>query len=210
MKKLIPKIIFIVLIVAVVVGGKSVIDHKTYDYRADVKKSLDNYFINGDVKSLNKIVSLLNEYADDEEYRKNVQSYSADIVGSWFVYIDNKYFCSTTNRNSCTVQYIELDSLFKKLEELYNCKADDGYTIIVPSVYNSLKKQTQEKLVGLNKAISSAIAKDPQDIEQIRLRKCQITNECERCYEGACTCYYTDSSTKVREELQCWGKAQKQ
>ena len=35
-----------------------------------------------------------------------------------------------------------------------------------------------------------------------------LTNECERCYEGACTCYYTDSNTKVREELQCWGKSQ--
>ncbi len=209
MKKLIPKLIFIVLIVAVVVGGKIVIDHKTYDYRTDVKKSLTEYFINGDVKSLDSIVSLLNDYVDDDEYRKNVQTYSADIVGSWFVYIDNKYYCSTTNRNSCTAQYAELDALSKKLEALYGYKADDGYTIIVPSSYNSLKKQTQEKLSGISKAIASNTARDPQDIEQIRQRKCQLTNECERCYEGSCTCYYTDASTKVREELTCWGKVQK-
>jgi hypothetical protein len=209
MKKLIPKLIFIVLIVAVVVGGKYVIDLKTYNYRDDVKKSLTEYFIKGDVKSLDSIVDLLNKYVDDEEYRKNVQTYSADIVGSWFVYVDNKYNCSTANKNSCTAQYSELDALFKKLETLYNCKADDGYTIIVPSSYNSLKKQTLEKLAGITKAMSSSTARDPQDIEQLRLRKCQLTNECERCYEGACTCYYTDSSTKVREELQCWGKAQK-
>ena len=209
MKKLIPKIIFIILIVAVVVGGKYVIDHKTYDYRTEVKKSLTDYFINGNTQSLNGIVNLLNEYVDDEEYRKNVQTYSADIVGSWFVYIDNKYFCSTSNKNSCTAQYNELSNLAKKLEDLYNCKADDGYTIIVPSSYNSLKKQAEEKLAGLNRAMSSTTARDPQDIEQLRLRKCQLTNECERCYEGACTCYYTDASTKVREELQCWGKAQK-
>ena len=209
MKKLIPKLIFIVLIAAVIVGGKTVIDHKTHDYRTDVKKSLTEYFISGDVKSLDSIVNLLNEYVDDETYRKNVQTYSADIVGSWFVYIDNKYYCSTTNRNSCTAQYAELDALSKKLETLYERKADDGYTIIVPSSYNSLKKQAQEKLSGLTKAISSSTARDPQDIEQLRQRKCQLTNECERCYEGACTCYYTDASTKVREELTCWGKAQK-
>ena len=208
MKKLIPKIIFIVLIVAVVFGGKSVIDYKTYDYRADVKKSLTSYFINGDVKSLDKIVGLLNEYADDEEYRKNVQVYSADIVSSWFVYTDKKYYCSTANKNSCVSQYAELDKLSKKLEELYNCKADDGYTIIVPSSYNSIKKQVQEKISVLTKAISAASSRDPQDIEQVRKTKCQVTNECERCYEGACTCYYTDSNTKVREELRCWGKSQ--
>ncbi|MBE6145931.1 MAG: hypothetical protein E7171_04840 [Firmicutes bacterium] len=209
MKKLIPKLIFIVLIVAVVFGGKYVIDHKTHDYRTDVKKSLTDYFINGNVSSLDSIVDLLNEYVDDEEYRKNVQTYSADIVGSWFVYIDNKYYCSTSNKNSCTAQHAELTTLSNKLEELYKVKADDGYTIIVPSSYNSLKKQTEEKLAGLNRAMTSTTARDPQDIEQIRQRKCQLTNECERCYEGACTCYYTDSSTKVREELQCWGKAQK-
>ena len=144
-----------------------------------------------------------------KEYRKNVQTYSADIVGSWFVYIDNKYYCSTSNKNSCTAQHAELTTLSNKLEELYKVKADDGYTIIVPSSYNSLKKQTEEKLAGLNRAMTSTTARDPQDIEQIRQRKCQLTNECDRCYEGACTCYYTDSSTKVREELQGWGKAQK-
>ena len=69
MKKLIPKLIFIVLIVVVVFGGKYVIDHKTYNYRDDVKKSLTEYFISGDVKSLDSIVDLLNKYVDDEEYR---------------------------------------------------------------------------------------------------------------------------------------------
>ncbi len=209
MKKLIPKIIFIVLIVAVVMGGKYVIDHKTFDYREVVNDSLTNYFINGDIKVLDDVVGLLNDYVDDDTYRKNVQNYSADIVGSWFVYIDNKYTCSTQNKNSCVAQYNELQILSTKLEQLYGRKADDGYTIIVPSSYNSLKKQSEEKLFALQKALSSSSARDPQDIEQIRIRKCQLTNECERCYEGACTCYYTDAATKVREELSCWGKANK-
>ena len=209
MKKLIPKLIFIALVVAVIFGGKYFIDIKTFNYRDVVKTSLTDYFINGDVNALEDIVDLLNKYVDDEEYRKSVQSYSADIVGSWFVYTDNKYLCSSQNKNSCVVQYSELMNLTTKLEELYKCKADDGYTIIVPSSYNSLKKQTEEKVFSLQKAINNTNAKDPQNIEQIRLRKCQLTNECDRCYEGACTCYYTDSSTKVREELQCWGKADK-
>lgn len=190
-------------------GGKYVIDFKTFDYRKVVNDSLTNYFINGDAKALDGIVDLLNDHGDDEEYRKNVQSFSADIVGSWFVYIDNKYICSTLNKNSCAAQYNEFVTLSSKLEELYGHKADDGYTIIVPSSYNSLKKQSDEKLQALTKALSSSGARDPQDIEQIRLRKCSLTNECERCYEGACTCYYTDSSTKLREELSCWGKAKK-
>lgn len=209
MKNLIPKLIFIVLIVAVVVGGKYVIDHKTFDYRETVNDSLTDYFINGDAKSLDKIVDLLNEYADDENYRKNVQSYSADIVGSWFVYTDSKYACSISNKNSCMAQYTELLQLSNKLQELYKCKADDGYTIIVPSSYNSLLKQSQDKITTIQKAMASNGARDPQNIEQIRLRKCQLTNECERCYEGACTCYYTDNTTKVREELTCWGKVTK-
>ncbi len=209
MKKLIPKIIFFALIAAIIVGGKYVIDQKTYDYRTDVKESLTEYFIKGDVSSLDKIVDLLNKYVDDEEYRKNVQSYSADIVGSWFVYMDNKYYCSMANKNSCISQYTELMTLSSKLEELYKKKADDGYTIIVPSSYNNLKKQVEEKVFSLSKAISSNGARDPQNIEQIRLKKCQLTNECERCYEGSCTCFYTDSATKVREELQCWGKNNK-
>ena len=209
MKKTIPKIIFFVLIAAVIVGGKHVIDHKTYNYRDEVNDSLTEYFIKGNSSSLNNIVDILNEYVDDEEYRKNVQSYSANIVGSWFVYIDNKYYCSMANKNSCVAQRDELVILNNKLEDLYNLKADDGYTIIVPSSYNTLKKQVEEKISALEKAISTNGARDPQNIEQIRVRKCQLTTECERCYEGSCTCYYTDSSTKVREELTCWGKSNK-
>ena len=33
-----------------------------------------------------------------------------------------------------------------------------------------------------------------------------MTTECESCREGTCVCYYTDSSTKVREELVCYNK----
>ena len=91
MKKILPKLLFLGLVVAIVLVGKHWIDVKTYDYRDEVNKSLTNYFINGNTKELNPIIDLLNEYQDDEEYRKEVQSYSAQIVGNWFVYIDNKY-----------------------------------------------------------------------------------------------------------------------
>ena len=107
------------------------------------------------------------------------------------------------------VQYKELMDLSNKLEELYKLKADDGYTIVVPSSYNNLKKQVEKKVYALSNAMASNGSRDPQDIEQIRLKKCQLTNECERCYEGACVCYYTDNTTKIREELNCWGKTNK-
>ena len=160
-------------------------------------------------KYLDKMGIVWHDASDDEEYRKNVQSYSADIVGSWFVYMDNKYYCSLSNRNSCAAQYNELMDLSNKLEELYKLKADDGYTIVVPSSYNNLKKQVEKKVYALSNAMASNGSRDPQDIEQIRLKKCQLTNECERCYEGACVCYYTDNTTKIREELHCWGKSNK-
>ena len=209
MKKLIPKVIFFILIAAIIVGGKYFIDNKTYNFRDEVKSSLTDYFIKGDINSLDNIVDLLNKYADDEEYRKNVQNYSADIVGSWFVYVDNKYNCSLSNKNSCIVQFNELTTLSKKFDELYKLKASDGYTIVVPSAYNSLKKEVDKKLYNLSNIMASNGIRDPQDIEQIRLNKCRLTNECERCYDGACTCYYTDNTTKVREELLCWGKSNK-
>ena len=209
MKKLIPKVIFFILIAAIIVGGKYFIDNKTYNFREEVKDSLTEYFIKGDINSLDNIVDLLNKYADDEEYRKNVQNYSANIVGSWFVYVDSKYNCNIYNKNSCIVQFNELSTLSKKFDELYKLKANDGYTIVVPSAYNSLKKEVDKKLYNLSNIMASNGIRDPQDIEQIRLNKCRLTNECERCYEGACTCYYTDNTTKVREELLCWGKSTK-
>ena len=206
MKKILPKLLFLGLVVAIVLVGKHWIDVKTYDYRDEVNKSLTNYFINGNTKELNPIIDLLNEYQDDEEYRKEVQSYSAQIVGNWFVYIDNKYVCTLSNKNSCTVQFTEFVALLTKLETLYKCKAQDGYTIIVPSTYNSLKEQTTEKITLLQKAVANSNAKNPSNIEQIRVKKCQLATECENCRNDACVCYYTDSKTNTREKLTCWGK----
>lgn len=210
MKKLIPKLIFILLIAAVIMGGKYVIDHKTYDYRDDVSKSLTKFFISGETEDLKPIVTLLNTHVEDEEYRKDVQSYSADIVASWFVYLDNKYHCSLGNKNSCVAQFKEFTLLQTRLDALYEFKAEDGYTIIVPSSYNNLKEESSDKLVALTNVINSTSARDPQNIEQIRTKKCTLTNECESCREGACTCYYTNPDTKLRETLTCYGKTQQQ
>jgi len=206
MKQVLPKIIFLILVIGLIFGGKYVIDHKTYDYRKEVTDSLTKYFINGDTEDLEPIVKLLNTYVEDEEYRKDVQVYSADFIGSWFLYIDGKYYCSLGNKNSCVAQYKELDSLNKRLTALYEYKADDGYTIIVPSAYNNLTNEAASKLTALNNIINSSSARDPQNIEQIRTKKCQLTNECENCREGMCTCYYTDSDSKTRETLTCYGK----
>lgn len=206
MKKLIPKLIFIALFAAIMVGGKYVIDHKTYNFRDDVTEGLTKFFISGDTEDLEKIVGLLNTYVDDEEYRKSVQTYSADIVGSWFVYIDNKYYCSLSNKNSCVAQHDQFVALQEKLDILYEFKADDGYTIIVPSSYNNLKQEVGDKIVALTNVINSTSARDPQTIEQIRIKKCSLTNDCESCREGTCTCYYNNPDTGLRETLVCYNK----
>ncbi len=206
MKKMIPKIILLLIVVAIILGGKYFIDYKTYDYREAVNDSLTEYFITGDTDDLKPIIKILDEHADDEKYRKDLQSFSGDFVGSWFVYIDSKYECSLGNKNSCAAQHVELTELQKRLTALYECEADDNYTIIVPSVYNSLNDQATQKITAISNILNSPSAKDAPTIEETRIRKCSMTTECESCREGTCVCYYTDSSTKVREELVCYNK----
>ena len=93
MKKFLPKLIFIICLVGVIIGGKKYIEYKTEDYTEVVSKGISKYFVTGDTKELKPIIKLLEKYEKDEVIRKDIQEYSLDIVGSLYLYLDNKYFC---------------------------------------------------------------------------------------------------------------------
>ena len=203
MKKALPKILFIVVLVGVILGGKKLIEFKTEDYRETVTTSLTEFFISGDTSKLEPIIEILEKYEDDDEKRKEIQDYSLDIVGSWYLYLDNKYYCDNKNLNSCKAQLEEFNTLNDKLNKLYETKCEDGFTIIIPSSYTNLKNQGDVKVAGLQKIIDLPSATNPQDSETIRKTKCATATDCSSCKSNICSCYYTDENNN-RETVSCY------
>lgn len=206
MKKALPKILFILLLVGIILGGKKFIDFKTTPYTETVSDSLTKYFVSGDVAELDPIIELLEKYENEDEKRKEIQNYSLDIVGSWYTYLDNKYYCDNINLNSCIAQLAEFKVLNEKLTNLYETKCEDGFTIIIPSSYTNLNKQGATKVAGLEKVVNNPGSISPQNSEKIRLTKCATAVECESCRDNLCTCYYVDKETKDREAVTCFVK----
>ncbi len=209
MKKALPKILFVLLIVGVILGGKKIIDYKTQDYSATVTDSLTKYFVSGDIQKLAPVIELLEKYENEPEIRKEIQSYSLDIVGSWYTYLDNKYFCNNVNLNSCIAQLAEFKVLNTKLTNLYETKCEDGFTIIIPSSYTNLSKQGAVKVQDIERVVNNPGAISPDDSEKIRIKKCATAVECDSCRDNVCTCYYVDSVTKDKEPVKCFVKQER-
>lgn len=205
MKKALPKILFILLIVGIIFGGKKIIDYKTFDYKDIVTEGLSKYFVSGDVTELKPVIELLEKYVNEEEKRKEIQNFSLEIVASWYTYLDNKYYCDNINLNSCISQLAEFKVLNSKLTNLYSTKCEDGFTIILPSKYTNLSKEGANKVVNLEKAVNNPGAISPQDSEKIRITKCAtvVPTDCESCRDGLCLCYYVNPQTKDREPVKC-------
>lgn len=203
MKKALPIILIILLIIGIIFGGKKIIDFKTSDYTEIVTNSLTKYYVSGNVSELEPVIELLEEYKKEDDKRKEIQNYSLDIVGSWFTYLDNKYYCDNINLNSCIAQLAEFKVLNEKLTNLYETKCDDGFTIIIPSSYTNLNKQGATKVAGLEKVVNNPGSVSPQNSEKIRLTKCATAVDCGSCRENLCTCYYVNSDTKDREAVTC-------
>ena len=203
MKKFLPKLIFIICLVGVIIGGKKYIEYKTENYTEVVSKGISKYFVTGDTKELKPIIKLLEKYEKDEVIRKDIQEYSLDIVGSLYLYLDNKYFCDKNNLNSCMAQLDEFKILNQKLFNLYETKCDDGFTIIIPSSYTNLKNQGASKVASLEKVIGLASATSPQDSEEIRKTKCATATDCSNCRDNLCTCSYVDED-KNKESITCY------
>ncbi len=203
MKKVIFRIVIILVIVGAIFGGKKYIDQRTYSYKTEINDALTNYFVKDDDTSLNNILNVLDKNKRNDAKRTEIQNYSYQVVGSWFTYMDQKYACDDTtyraNKNSCIDQLSEFQKLKDKLEQLYNYKSKEGYTIILPSYYNSLLSQSQKRIADLEKKVKNS--RNPQSAEEERLEKCNKATECENCRDGICTCYYTANG--VREGLTC-------
>lgn len=202
MKKKFFGLFFIVFIVVLVIVGKNIIDNKTFKYESILEESLSSYMISGDTEVLNPVIELLNKYSNDEEIKKGIQSYSYSFLGSWYTYLDGKFLCDKNNLNSCKLQLSQFEDLNVRLQNLYNLKSDDGYSIIVTSAYSNLSSEGKKKIEGLKKIVDSPSAKDPVDVEEERQQKCAVAIDCESCRDGVCTCYYLDND-RNREELTC-------
>lgn len=202
MKKFIPKIIVVAVILAVIFGGKAFIDYKTIDYKSIVNEGISNFFISRDTNDLEPIVELLDKYANDEDIRKEMQDYSLDVVESWIVYLDSKYYCDKNNLNSCIAQLDEFESLYDSFTTLYDTKGK-SYTIIAPGDYTFYNTQIDQKIKALKKIVDSPVSSSPHDSERIRITKCATASECTSCKDNICTCIYTDVD-RSREEVQCF------
>lgn len=203
MKKTIIKIVIFVAILGAIYGAKKYIDFRTFDYKPEIKEAITNYFVNDNRDGLDDILKILDENKNNDSKRTEVQNYSYSLVGSWFTYADQEYACDDTtfrtNKNSCLVQLEEFRKLYDKLVVLYNYKSSEGYTIILPSYYNSLVSQVQKRITDIEKKANSS--RNPSTSEEQRIEKCNKATECDNCRDGICKCYYT--SNGVREELSC-------
>ena len=77
MKKHLPKLIFVAVVLAVIFGGKAFIDYKTIDYKSIVNNGISNFFISGNTSELEPVIELLDKYANDEEIR----NYTNELLG---------------------------------------------------------------------------------------------------------------------------------
>ncbi len=207
MKKNIGKIIFIIFIILAVFMGKKYIDNKTFDYTEIVTNSLSSYFVSGSTNELKPIIELLEKYRKDEQMVYNIQTYSFEIVGSWYLYLDDKYYCDKNNLNSCKAQLEEFKTLSTRLNDLYNYKSSNNYTIILPSAYSNLKSEGEKKITALNKIVASPSSKNPYTSEEIRQRRCESAIDCENCRDGICKCYYI-TEDKTRDSVMCVKESQ--
>lgn len=199
--KNITKIVFLGVIIALIVFGKQYIDKKTFKYEEVVDKSINEYFIYSDPTKLNDLKNLLDNYSDDESTTYDIQAYSGKVVWDWLTYIDNKYSCDRSNKNSCQVQLEEFQSLNNLINTFYNIKSKKGLTLMLKSTYSNIATQITGKITGLEKTIKSPSAKNPLDSEQVRQKKCAAVQDCSNCRDGVCTCTYIDGNRT--EEIRC-------
>ncbi len=196
------KIITLVIIIIIILGGKWFIDNKTIQYEELVNESLSSYYISGNTKELQPIIDLLEKVKKDDKLKKEIQDYSLSIVNSWYTYLESKYNCSKSDLNSCLTQVDEYTLLDSKLKNLYSLKCSDGFTIILPSAYTNLVNVGEEKIASLNKMIKSPSAKEQKNSEEIRIEKCNKATTCESCRDGLCTCTYINDN-KSSETISC-------
>lgn len=211
--KFVPKLAIFIAIIVVVLVGKKIIEVRTYDYKPEVRDSLQAFYLSKNSNDLSPITDLLDKYENNVNMREGIQDYAYSIVGSWYKYLDGKYTCDRNNKNACQIQQNEFNELNEKLKFLYAKKASvDNYTIISPSKYQSLKTEGEKKVNALNSYITDINSKEPKDSETIRKEKCARVNqeECDNCKNGICKCYYIDNSKKDgQEEITCTGIPEK-
>lgn len=209
--KAIKKLILFIVLFIIMFAGKKYIDYITVDYQSIVDEALSKYYISSDAKDLEPIADLLNKYTKNANIVKKIQNRSYEVVGNWFVYIDNKYVCDKNNANSCTPQLNEFERLNAKLEMLGTVKGG-GYFIIQPNAFESLKSEGANKVTRLAAATRNKTYTSPENSEAIYQAKCANINtsstDC-KCnnQDGICSCSISstnkDGSKKI-EDIKCY------
>jgi hypothetical protein len=209
-KKLMKKLkwlgIFLVIFI-VMFFGKRYIDFITYKYKPEINASLDKYYMSSNSEDLKPIRELLIKYKDNAKRVTEMQNYSYERIGEWFLYINKKYKCDNDNFNSCLAQLDEFKLLLDKLNLLYTIKGG-GYYIISPNQYKSLKSEAEKKISTLSAvARSRSSYKNPENSETIYQERCSTAICKDTCSNGICKCTYyikKDNGAKEPKEIECY------
>lgn len=202
MKKKIITIGVILALVAFAFFGKKYIDDRYYDYRLDIEKGIDSYFVNDDLSTLDNSIELLAKYSGNDETRRGIQNYSTDYIKRQFQYIENKYLCNIRNLSACKVLAEDLKLLLKKVDGIYSKKTDDGHTLILPSTYNQIKSEINKKITSVETVINNPNATTAPSAEDLYARNCAIASDCDNCRDGICVCYYLDNDN-IQNSIVC-------
>ena len=209
-KKLIKKLVIFLIIFSIMFGGKKYIDYITVDYKTVVNESLAKYYVSTDAQDLEPIANLLTKYQKNANIVKNIQNYSYEKVGQWFLYIDDKYVCDKENLNSCIIQLKEFKYLMAKLELLAKVKGG-GYFILQSTIYEALKAEGESKIERLTTASKNKTYTSPENADAKYQKICadvNVDNDCKcNTSDGTCTCtyYVTDAkNNKTPEEITCY------
>ena len=202
MKKKIITICIILALVAFAFFGKKYIDDRYYDYRLDIEKGIDSYFVNGDFSSLDDSIKLLDKYKNNDEVRRGIQNYSTDYIKKQFQYVQNKYLCDIRNLSACKILFEDLKLLVKKVDGVYSKKTNDGYTLMLASSYNQLKSEINKKITSVETVINNPNSTYAPSAEDLYERNCAIATDCDNCRDGICSCYYLDKDN-IKNSIVC-------
>lgn len=175
---------------------------KMYNYKDISKTAINNYYVSGEVDDLKSIPELFKKYKKKEEIKQDIQKYNYSLITEWFLFLDNKYICNVENMNSCKIKKNEYNSLIEKVNNLYNYRNIEGYTIISKTDYKNLIDDLNKKIESMNDTIKDPNAKRPLNEVEKKEEKCNSTNNCSECRNGICICTYLDENN-ARQEITC-------
>lgn len=145
-KKTFIKILILLIIVAIGVGGYFIYDKFFYPYEAKVEENLDKYFETSDEKYLDKIQDIMSKYSDDQETLKKIEEVSKQKVEKW---IEDKNSAQYKDEENIEKEFTNIEKKLDKLKKANAIKKED-YEKYVERIQN-LKESKKSYLDGTEK-----------------------------------------------------------